>query len=86
MKEKEREELTNRFDEESNDRLNCAERGDNQLDRRFFDIIIAWKYLEEKLNLRKHHIDVIERALYRFSDFCCFLNCLTHTRKHKSSI
>jgi hypothetical protein len=53
-------ELTNRLDEKSNDRLNRGECGDNQLDRGFVDIIVVWKGLEEKLNLLKHYIDVIE--------------------------
>ena len=53
-------ELTNKFGEKSNDRLNRGEGGDNQLDRGFDDIIVVWKGLEEKLNLLEHYINVIE--------------------------
>jgi hypothetical protein len=60
MKEKKQKELTEILDKKSNDRLNGGECGDNQLDRSFIDIIVVWICLEEKLNLRKHHIDVIE--------------------------
>jgi hypothetical protein len=52
--------LTSRLNEKSNDRLNRGECGDNQLDRGFVNIIVVWKGLEEKLNLLKHYINVIE--------------------------
>jgi hypothetical protein len=53
-------ELTNKFGEKSNDRLNRGEGGDDQFDRGFDDIIVVWKGLEKKLNFLKHYINVIE--------------------------